>query len=148
MTHVKKGDTIKVHYTGKLLSGEVFDSSLGRDPLEFTVGSKMLIPGFEDAVLNMKPGDSTTIIIPCDQAYGARKEELVITVKKSDVPPHLNPQIGQVLQFRKQADNPSDAPIVIPFTLIGMTETELRLDANHPLAGQDLMFDIELVEIL
>lgn len=145
MAEAKKGNTVKVHYTGKLADGSVFDSSVGKEPIEFTIGEKKLIPGFENAVEGMEPGNKKSVTIPSEEAYGPHKQELVITIDKKDIPPHIKPEVGQVLQFQKKAEDGKEE--VIPFTVIGLTETHLTLDANHPLSGKDLIFEIELLEI-
>lgn len=147
MAQAKKGDKVTVHYTGKLANGNVFDTSANREPIEFVIGENKLIPGFEEAVINMQPGEKTTITIPSEKAYGPHREELVITVDRKDVPANIKPEIGQVLQFQKKPENGEEKPVVIPFTVIAITDDKLKLDANHPLSGKDLIFEIELVEI-
>lgn len=141
MSKVKDGDTVKVHYTGKLDNGEVFDTSRERDPFEFKLGDEAVIPGFEKGVVGMGVGDSKTIEISPDDAYGAKKEELVVEVQKSELPEDIIPSLGQRLQIRQQDGN----PIVV--TITDMDEDNITLDANHPLAGYTLFFDVELVEI-
>jgi len=138
---VKEGDTVKVHYTGKLESGEVFDSSEGREPLEFTLGQGQLIPGFEKAVTELDKGESTTVDIPSKEAYGEVREDLIITVPKDQLPEDVEPQVGMQLQVNQ----PDGQPIPVRITDVG--EENLTLDANHPLAGKDLTFKIELVEV-
>ncbi len=142
MSEAKAGDKVKVHYHGTLTDGSVFDSSKERDPLEFTVGSKQVIPGFEEAVIGLKIGEKNTTSIPCDKAYGPRQDQLILKVKKDQFPPDIKPEIGQQLQLPQQ--NGQNAIVMI--TDIG--EEEVTLDGNHPLAGQDLTFEIELVEIV
>jgi len=142
MAQAKYGDTVKVHYTGKLEDGTVFDSSLDRDPLEFTIGEGHLIPGFQQAVIGMNPGESKTATIPAEEAYGPHREEMVVVVEREQFPTHLNPEVGQQLEIR-QAD---DRTIVVMIT--DVNETSVTLDANHPLAGKDLTFEIQLVEIV
>lgn len=142
MAQAKYGDTVKVHYTGRLADGTVFDSSLDRDPLQFTIGEGHLIPGFQQAVIGMNPGESKTATIPADEAYGPHREEMVVVVDREQFPRHLRPQVGQQLEIH-QAD---DRTIVVMVT--DVTETSVTLDANHPLAGKDLTFEIELVEIV
>jgi len=137
------GDTVKVHYTGTLEDGTVFDSSIDGEPLEFTIGNGRLIPGFEDAVVGMSQGESKTVEIPADDAYGTYYEELVFVVERSDIPglpPDL--EIGQQLGFEQEDGT------TITLTVIDISESTVTLDANHPLAGEDLTFDIQLVEIL
>ncbi len=141
MSKVKDGDTVKVHYTGKLENGDVFDSSREKEPFEFTVGNKAVIPGFEKGVLGMEVGDTKTIEIPPEQAYGAKQDELVVEVKKSEFPDDITPTIGQRLQIKQQDGN----PIVV--TITDLTEDSITLDANHPLAGYTLFFDVEVVDI-
>jgi len=153
MAQAKQGDTVKVHYTGKLEDGSVFDSSVERDPIQFTIGQKMVIPGFENAVVDMTPGDKATVSIPSDEAYGPVRDELLVTIERSQIPSDVDPQVGQVLKFQKQPDKCCDKDgcahnETIVFSVVGVTDTHLNLDANHPLAGKDLTFDIELVEIV
>jgi len=141
MSQAKNGDTVKVHYTGTLDDGTVFDSSREREPLSFTLGKGQLIPGFENAVTGMKVGDTTTANIPSDQAYGPVREEMVARVEKDQFPEGMNPELGQQLQVPQQ-----DGQMLI-VTVTEVDDTHVTLDANHPLAGKDLTFDIELVEI-
>jgi FKBP-type peptidyl-prolyl cis-trans isomerase 2 len=140
LSKVKEGDTVKVHYTGTLKNGEVFDSSKDKEPLEFTLGEGQLIPGFEKAVVGMAIGDSASIDIPSDEAYGEEREDLIINVPKDQLPEDITPQVGMQLQVNQGNGQP------IPVRIKEVGETELTLDANHPLAGQDLSFEIELVE--
>jgi peptidylprolyl isomerase len=132
----KNGDIVKVHYTGKLADGTVFDTSVGSEPLEFTLGEGKLISGFEQAVIGMKVGESKKVTIPADQAYGQRSDELVFEIGRDEISPDINPEVGMQLQTSQGI-----------ITIIDVTETTIKLDANNPLAGQDLTFDIELVEI-
>ena len=148
MAQAKTGDTVKVNYTGKLPDGATFDSSIGKEPIKFVIGEKQLIPGFEDAVIDMQPGGKTTVTIKSDEAYGPHRQELVMSVDRKDIPDHIKPEVGQVLQFEKKAEKEGEPEQVIPFTVVGTTDTHLTLDANHPLAGKDLTFEIELLEIL
>lgn len=141
MSKAKDGDTVKVHYTGTLENGEVFDTSQEREPLEFQLGQGQLIPGFEKAVIGMSEGDSTTVDIPSDEAYGEVREDLVITVPKDQLPDEVEPQVGMQLQVNQQNGQP------IPVRVTEIKEEELVLDANHPLAGKDLKFEIELLEV-
>ncbi len=141
MSKAKDGDTVKVHYTGTLENGEVFDTSREREPLEFKLGEGQLIPGFEKAVIGMAEGDSTKVDIPSDEAYGEAREDLVIKVPKDQLPEDVEPQIGMQLQVNQ----PNGQPIPVRITEVG--EAELTLDANHPLAGKDLSFDIELINV-
>ncbi|MBN1368897.1 MAG: peptidylprolyl isomerase [Dehalococcoidaceae bacterium] len=137
----QNGDTVKVHYTGTLEDGSVFDSSLGRDPLEFTLGEGSVIPGFESAVNGMKIGDSKTVTIPCEQAYGQRDDNQLIEIPKSQLPENLNPAVGQQLQMQTMEGQ------VLVVTVTRVDDESITVDANHPLAGKDLTFKIELVEI-
>jgi FKBP-type peptidyl-prolyl cis-trans isomerase 2 len=141
MAQAESGNTVKVHYTGRLEDGTEFDSSKGKEPLEFTIGQGQLIPGFEQGVLGMGPGESKTINIPSDQAYGPHDPEKVIEMDRDQVPPGVEPQIG--MQIR--GTPPGGSPIV--FTVAGVDESKVTLDGNHPLAGKDLVFEIQLVEI-
>ena len=141
MARAKDGDTVKVHYTGKLDDGSVFDSSEGRDPLEFTLGEGSIIPGFEKAVEGMEQGESVTVVITADDAYGPYRDEMVFQVSNEDVPAEINPEVGEQLQMRQ-----SDGSVVV-VTVKEADEKELTLDANHPLAGEALTFEIELMEI-
>ena len=142
MSKVNQGDTVKVHYTGKLEDDSVFDSSLEREPLQFTLGKGQLIPGFEDAVIGMEPGDKKSVKIPVDKAYGPRRDDMMVKVKKDEFPNDVDPEVGQQLQV-SQSNGQAFNVIV---TDIG--DEEVTLDANHPLAGQDLVFDIELIDIV
>ena len=141
MTQAKNGDSVKIHYTGKLDDGTVFDSSEGRDPLDFTVGSGQVIPGFEEAVVGMSQGETKNITIPVDKAYGPRNDQLIMDVPRSQVPPDINPEVGQHLQM----GGPNGEQVVVE--IVDVTDENIKLDANPPLAGQNLTFDIELVEI-
>lgn len=142
MATATAGDTVRVHYTGKLTDDTVFDTSEGRDPIEFTVGAGEVIPGFDEAVVGMEPGQEKSIEIPADDAYGERREELVVSLDRSTLPDDLDPELGQELQMRDQTGN----SFAVRVTDIG--DEELTVDANHPLAGQQLSFDIQLVEIV
>lgn len=141
MAQAKSGDKVAVHYTGKLQDGTVFDSSEGRDPLEFVVGAGTVVPGFDAAVAGMEPGEKKEAEVPADQAYGDARDELKINVKREEVPEDVNVAVGQRLALRAP-DNRE-----IPVTVTEVSDASVTLDANHPLAGKDLFFDIELVEI-
>ncbi len=141
MVQAQLGDTVKVHYTGKLGDGTVFDSSAERDPLEFSLGEGRVIAGFEEAVVGMSPGDSKSANIPADQAYGPYRQEMVMVVDRQQIPADLSVNVGQQLQIRQKSGEP------IPVIVTDVSESKVTLDANHPLAGQDLTFDIRLVEI-
>ncbi len=138
----KAGDTVRIHYTGTLSDGSTFDSSDGRDPLEFTLGSGQVIPGFDKAVTGMTPGDSQTVEIPADDAYGAHNPDGRQSFPRDQVPDGIPLDIGTRLQL----SGPQGQPIMV--TVAEVSETEVILDANHPLAGKDLTFQIELVEIV
>ena len=142
MAQAKTGDKVRVHYSGFLEDGTVFDSSLDREPLEFTLGEGMVIKGFEDAVLGMSVGETKTISIPSDEAYGPYREDLVAVVEKNMVPPDIDPKVGLVLQLRTPDGSITDVVVT------EVNEDTITLDANHPLAGKDLIFEIKLVEIL
>ncbi len=141
MQQVKKGDKIKVHYHGKLTSGETFDSSAGREPLEFEVGSGMVIKGFDEGVTGMAVGDKKTISIPYNEAYGPRNPEMVIDMPKERFPADMELETGMPLMM---SDGQGQQ---FQVTITAIKENSVMLDANHPLAGQDLIFDLELVEI-
>ncbi len=141
MALAKQGDTIKVHYTGKLEDDTVFDTSIKRDPLQFTIGEGKVIPGFEQAVVGMKPDESKTIKIPADKAYGPHRKEMVIVVERNQFPANLEPKAGQQLQIRQKD---GQATVVM---VTDVYESNVTLDTNHPLAGKDLTFDIQLIEI-
>ena len=142
MAQGEDGNTVKVHYTGKFEDGTVFDTSADRDPLEFTIGRGQLIPGFEQAVIGMSPGESKTVNIPADEAYGQHNAEMLTEVDRSQFPADLNPEVGQQLQLNR----PDGQTVVV--TVASVSESTVTLDANHPLVGKDLIFDIQLVEIL
>ena len=142
MGKAKSGDTVKVHYTGKLVDGTVFDTSAKSDPLEFTIGDRNVIPGFEEAVVGMKTGDTKTVQIPAAEAYGPRHDQLVFQVDRQALPTDLDPEVGQMLQMER-ADGQ-----VISLSVTDISEAQVTLDANHPLAGEELSFDVELVEII
>jgi len=141
MAQAQLGNTVKVHYTGKLDDGTVFDSTASRDPLQFSLGNGNVIPGFEQAVLGMSPGDSKTTNIPADQAYGPHRPELVMVVEREQMPADLSVEVGQPLQIRQPNGQ------AIPVIVSQISDSKVTLDANHPLAGQDLTFDIEVVEV-
>lgn len=141
MSQVKKNDTVKIHYTGKLADGVVFDSSEGREPLEFTVGEGNMIPGFENGVIDMKVNEKKTIVIPAEEAYGEVRDELIQEVPKTNLPEDLDPEVGMGLV--SVAPNGQE----IQFVVREVKEETIVVDANHPLAGKELTFDVELVEI-
>ncbi len=136
-----KGDTVKVHYTGTLSSGEEFDSSREREPLEFELGAGMVIPGFDAAVLELEPGESVTVTIPAEEAYGERQDELIQSLPLEFFGEQL-PEEGWMLQLQSEDGN------IIPAVVVSVDDDSATLDINHPLAGQDLTFEINLVEIV
>ncbi len=137
---IKQGSNVKVHYTGKLDNNEVFDSSDGRDPIQFEVGSKQVIEGFETAVLGLDKGDKATVTIPSEQAYGEIREELIMVVPKNQVPQDVS--VGSQLQGIGGNGEPFNV------TVTNISEESVTLDANHPLAGKTLIFDIEVVDFI
>jgi peptidylprolyl isomerase len=141
MSIAKNGDNVKVHYTGKLTTGEQFDSSAGREPLEFTVGAGQMIKGFDAAIPGMIVGDKKTINIPAAEAYGERSDEAVIPFPKQNVPADMKLEPGMQLTLSNQQGQP------VPVVVLEVMEDVVMLDANHFLAGKELIFDIELVEI-
>ena len=142
MGQVKSGDKVKVHYHGKLTSGETFDSSEGREPLEFEVGSGMVIKGFDEGVTGMSVGEKKTINIPFNEAYGPRNPEMVIEMPKDRFPKDMELEVGMPLMM---SDGQGQQ---FQVTVAQIKEEAVMLDANHPLAGKDLVFDLELVEIV
>ena len=141
MPKAKIGDTVRVHYRGSLKDGSVFDESDGRDALEFVVGSGQVIPGFEQALVGMHPGDVRTITIPAAEAYGLHHDEMVVTIPRDGLSADVNPAIDDELQVNQDDEN----PLIV--RVAGLTDTTITLDGNHPLAGEDLTFRIELVSI-
>ncbi len=141
MAQAKLGDTVKVNYTGKLQDGTVFDSSANRDPLQFALGQGQVISGFEEAVVGMAPGESKSVTIPSEQAYGPYQDELVIVVDEKQMPSDLSVEVGQQLQMRHSSGQ------AVPVMVTNVADSKVTLDANHPLAGKDLTFDLELVNI-
>jgi peptidylprolyl isomerase len=145
----KQGDRVKVHYTGRLDDGEVFDSSECREegcgcesgPLEFTLGEGQVIPGFENAVVGMAIGESKEVNIPMDEAYGPHLEELVCDVERSQLPEGMSPELGGQLEVTREDGE------TFPVLITAVSDTSVTLDANHPLAGRNLTFDIRLLEI-
>ena len=142
MKTVKDGDTVKVHYAGKLSDGEQFDSSQGNEPLKFRVGDSQVIPGFESAVVGMSEGSSTTVIIPAEEAYGESREDMIAEIERSRFPDDVEPEIGQQFAVGRSEE---DRVVV---TVTDLSDTHVTVDGNHPLAGKDLTFDITVVEIL
>lgn len=142
MASAKTNDTVRIHYTGTLTDGTVFDSSNDREPFEFIIGQGMVIPGFENAVIGMSEGDEKTVSIPAEDAYGHYQDELIAVVARSQVPTEIELDIGTILQVRSPEGG--IARVVVK----KITESEVTLDLNHPLAGQELIFELELIEIL
>ncbi|MDY0091106.1 MAG: FKBP-type peptidyl-prolyl cis-trans isomerase [Candidatus Vecturithrix sp.] len=142
MVQAKDGDTVKVHYTGRLDDGTIFDSSQNRDPLQFTLGTGSLLADFESNVIGMCPREVKTFTIVSENAYGQHRDDMVVAIDRHQVPEHLDLQVNQQLQL-VQEDGQS---FVVQVT--GLSESTVTLDANHPLAGQDLTFEIELMEIV
>jgi len=142
MATAKTGDHVRVHYTGKLSSGEQFDTSQGRDPLEFTLGANQVIPGFENGIVGMDEGDTKTVEIAKDNAYGDYRDDLIVKFKKEDFPEELTPEVGKQVELSTQDGKR------VPTVIKDIQGEEVLLDANHPLAGKDLVFDIELVKVL
>jgi peptidylprolyl isomerase len=142
MTTAAKGDTVRIHYSGRLVDGTPFDSSEGRAPLEFTLGQGQVIKGLEAHVTGMETGDKATVTIPVDEAYGPRRDDAIQQLDRAKVPTGIDLQVGTQLKART-ADGG-----MLPITVVGVDEQSVTVDANHPLAGQDLVFDVELVEVV
>lgn len=141
MAQVKQGDVVKVHYTGKLTNGEQFDSSVGKDPLEFTVGAGQMISGFDAAMPGMTVGEKKTINIAPEDAYGEKNDDAIIEFPKENIPADMKLEPGMPLTLSNQQGQP------VPVIVVEVKDDVIVLDANHFLAGQELVFDIELVEI-
>lgn len=141
MSKAKDGDQVKVHYTGQLENGDVFDSSRQRDPLEFVIGSGNVLPGFENGIIDMEVGDSKRITISPEEGYGEKREELVVTVMRNEFPDHIAPAVGQQLQIKQEKGD------ILNVNITALDEESITLDANHPLAGHTLLFEVELMEI-
>jgi peptidylprolyl isomerase len=142
MAQAKAGDTVQVHYTGTLGDGTIFDSSAGRDPLEFTLGNGQVIPGFDNGIQGMSVGETKTINIPVEDAYGPAIEDHVFSIERSEIPAEIPVEEGMTLNMHQDG-----SPQPIPVIVREVTETSVVLDANHPLAGQDLTFEVELIGI-
>ena len=138
---VKNNDTVQVHYTGKLTNGQIFDSSVDKEPLEFQLGQGQIIPGFENGLIDMKVAEKKTVTIPEVQAYGEVRKDLFQEVPKAELPPEIDPQVGMGLV----AKNPDGSERQL--RVAEVRNESIVIDANHPLAGQDLVFDLELVAI-
>ena len=141
MTRVGKGCRVKVHYIGKLLDGTIFDTSKEGAPFEFVVGEKQVIEGFEESVMGLEVGDTKKITIPFDKAYGKHISELVVEVDRKNLPEGVKPELGQMLELKQ----PDGSPLLM--IIVGLTEDKVTLDANHPLAGKDLIFEFEVIEV-
>lgn len=141
MTKAKKDDVVLVHYVGKLNDGNIFDSSEGREPLEFKIGSQTVIPGFEQGVIDMAVGEKKTINIPCDEAYGQRRDDMIVDMPKDQFPDDITPEKGMILQLETEQGD------VMPVNVVEVSDDTVTLDGNHALAGQDLTFELDLVEI-
>ncbi len=141
MAQAKSGDRVKVHYRGKLDDGTVFDESFGKEPLEFVLGAEQIIPGFDEAVVGMEVGETKTVVVPPEKAYGEHRDDMVVEFPKSGLPEDLNPQVGQQLQMQQNGQT-------FIVTVTDISDDTITLDANHPLAGRNLTFEITLVEIV
>ena len=141
MQQVKNGDKVKVHYHGKLRNGDTFDSSEGREPLEFNVGGGLVIKGFDNGVMGMQVGDKKTVEIPVQDAYGEKQDEMMIEFPKDQFPAEMNPEVGMQLMMNNGAGQQ------FPVTVAEVRETTVVLDANHPLAGQELNFSVEVMDV-
>ncbi len=142
MARAKSGDVVRVHYTGRLEDGAIFDTSANRGPLQFTIGEDQVITGFEQAVVGMNPGESKTVEVSADEAYGPHREEMIVAVSREQLPAELEPRVGQRLHIQQEGGR------TIPVIVSEVSETSVTLDANHPLAGRDLTFDIQLLEVV
>lgn len=141
MTQAKEGDAVKVHYTGKFSDGEVFASSVQQAPLEFVIGSGEVLPGFEEAIIGMSTGGKKSFSVSPEKGFGPRREELLLVVGKKDLPEDLEAEVGQQLYYRREDGSQ------IELTVASVDQDSLTLDANHPLAGRELHFEVELLEI-
>ena len=141
MSKAGQGDTVTVEYTGKLDDGTVFDTSEDRDPISFTIGEEEVIPGFEEAVVGMEAGDSKSATLPPDQAYGPRSDEMVFTVPRTELPEDLDPEVGDRLEVQSRQGQ------TFPAVVAEIEGEQVTIDANHPLAGEELTFEIELKSI-
>lgn len=141
MAEAQSGDTVKVHYKGTLEDGEVFDESRGREPLEFTIGEGQVIPGFEDAVEGMAPGETCEETIKSEDAYGEKRDDLVAKIDRGELPEDMDPEVGQHLQMQQEGGQ------TLNVVVVDQDDSSITVDANHPLAGHDLNFEIELMDI-
>ena len=142
MTQAKSGDKVRVHYEGQLSDGTIFDSSLEREPIEFILGQDTVIPGFEQAVIGMKAGESKDVSIPPEEGFGEYSEELVVNIEKTILPPEINPELGMQLEVSSEEETPR------VFSIADIAEDSITLDGNHPLAGKEIAFKITLLEIV
>ncbi|MCG8476620.1 MAG: peptidylprolyl isomerase [Cytophagales bacterium] len=143
MAIAQKGSKVSVHYTGRLTDGTVFDSSEGRDPLAFEVGAGQMIPGFDAAVNGMSIGDKKTVTIPSEEAYGPKNEQMIMDVPKENLPEDMRAEVKEGMKLYMQTAQGQPVPV----TVVGVEEASIKIDANHELAGKDLVFDIELVSV-
>jgi peptidylprolyl isomerase len=141
MDGIKEGDVVHVHYTGKLQSGEVFDSSEGQDPLQVTIGQGKIIPGFERALIGMQSGEKKTFDLTPQQAFGERRDDLVHVIERKQVPPDINLEVGMQLALEGKDQEP------IPAQVVDLSESTVTLDTNHPLAGKAITFAVDVVDI-
>ncbi len=141
MSKAENGNTVKVHYTGTLNDGTEFDTSSGREPLEFTIGSGQIIPGFDQGVIGMEVNEKKSIKIAASEAYGDVRDELIVNVPKGDLPDDINPEVGMTLEVH------TDDGQKLPVFVAEVDDDTITIDGNHPLAGQELNFEIELMEI-
>lgn len=141
MAQAKQGDTVKVHYTGRLDNGNVFDTSADRDPLEFTIGAGQVIPGFDQLVTGLSPGESKTEKIVAEQAYGPHLKEMEVEVPREEIPETMKPKVGDLYQLQGNGQT-------FRVRVTSVSETSVTMDGNHPLAGKDLTFEVSLVEIV
>ncbi|HJP18535.1 MAG TPA: peptidylprolyl isomerase [Nitrospinota bacterium] len=141
MSQAKAGDKVKVHYKGSFKDGKVFDSSEGKDPLEFTIGQKMVVQGFENAIVGMASGEKKKISIQPKEAYGEYRKDLVATIDRSEIPNDIKPELGMMLQVSPEPGRPTAV------TVTELNEKTLTLDGNHPLAGKELTFELDLLSI-
>ena len=142
MSKPENGDVVRVHYTGRLTDGTEFDSSAGREPLQFEIGSGQIIEGLDRQIADMEEGAKQTVTVPAADAYGERRPEQVQEIPRSAIPAEIQPTAGMQLQATTQAGQP------VPIVVVDVSEETVTVDANHPLAGRDLVFDVELVEII
>lgn len=142
MAKAKLGDTVKVHVTGKLEDGKVFDSTVKSEPLQFTIGEGELIRGFENAVVGMVQGEKKTAKVPPDQAFGPHKDDLVLKVNRKIIPTHIKPEVGMELEMSRGDSKKMKVMIT------EVSDSSVTVDANHPLAGKNLIFDLELLEVV